>query len=47
MTVEERTDGKMFQFKMVFIRLDWEELTSYGQKHFRETNNHLCKVSNV
>ena len=47
MAVKEWTDGKMFQFKMVFIRLDWEELTSYGQKHFRETDNHLCKVSNV
>ena len=30
---------------MISFGLDWEKNTSYGQKHFRETNNRLCKVS--
>ena len=32
---------------MIFFGQDWEKSTSYGQKHFREANNHLCKVSTV
>ena len=34
-----------FDSEIIFIGLDWEEITSYGQKHFGETNNSLCKVS--
>ena len=30
---------------MIFFGLDWEKNTSYGQKHFREMNNCLCKVT--
>lgn len=30
---------------MISFGLDWEKNTSYGQKHFRETNNRFCKVS--
>ena len=30
---------------MIFFAIDWEKITSYEQKHFRETNNPLCKVS--
>ena len=33
---------KRFDSEMIFFGLDWEEITSYGQKHFRETNNRLC-----
>ena len=29
------------------LGLDWEKYTSYGQKHFRETNDSLCKASTV
>ena len=29
---------KRFHSEMIFFRLDWEKNT-YGQKHFRETNN--------
>ena len=32
---------------MIFFGQDWEKSTSYGQKHFRQANNHLCKVSTV
>ena len=28
---------------MIFFVLGWEKITSYGQKHFRETNYCLCK----
>ena len=31
--------------EMIFLELDWEENASYGQKHLREMNNRLCKVS--
>ena len=31
--------------EIIFFGLDWEEITTYGKKHFGETNNRLCKVS--
>ena len=45
MAAKEWTDYKNFNSEIIFFGLDWEEITSYGQKHFRETNNRLCKVS--
>ena len=36
---------KLFDSEMMFFGLDLEEITSYGQKHFWEMNNRLCKVS--
>ena len=36
-----------FYSEMIFFRLDWEEISCYGQKYFREMNNRLCKVSTV
>ena len=44
MTAKECTDDKMFQFRNDLL---WtgQEITYYGQKHFRETNNYLCEVS--
>ena len=36
---------KRFDSEFIFFGLGWKEITSYGQKHFRETNNPLCKVS--
>ena len=30
---------------MIFFGLDWEKNTSYGQRHYREMNNRLCKVT--
>ena len=35
---------KCFISEKVF-GLDWEGINLYGEKHFRETNNSLCKVS--
>ena len=32
---------------MIFFELDREEIISYGQKHFREKNNRLCKVNSA
>lgn len=37
---------KYFDSETIF-ELDWEEITSYEQKHFRETNNRLCKVGTL
>ena len=55
MAAKERTEDnkwserqlkiKCFDSEMILSELDWEEITSYGQKYFREMNNHLCKVS--
>ena len=36
---------KQFDSEMIFFGLDLEKNNSYGQKHFRETNYGLCKVS--
>ena len=30
---------------MIFFRLDWEEITSRGQKDFSEANNSFYKVT--
>ena len=30
---------------MICFGLEWEEIDFYAQKHFRETNSCLCKVS--
>ena len=38
---------KHFNSEMIFFGLYWEKNTSYRQKHFRETNNCLRKVSTV
>ena len=35
----------IFDSEIIFFGLDWGEITSYGQKHFGETNNRLCKVT--
>lgn len=37
---------KYFDSETIF-ELGWEEITSYKQMHFRETNNRLCKVSTL
>ena len=36
---------RYFHSEIIFFRLDWVEINPYGQKHFRETNNCLCKGS--
>ena len=36
---------KPFDSEMIFFGLDWGKVISVGQKHFRETNNSLCKIS--
>ena len=38
---------KRFDSEAVFFRMDWEAIISDGQKHFRETKNPLCKISNA
>ena len=45
MAAKEWTDNKMFKLRNDLIGLDQEEITSQGPKHFRETNDRLCKVS--
>ena len=45
MAAKEWTDYKTFRFRNDLLWTGWEEITSYGQNHFRETNNRLCKVS--
>ena len=45
MVVKEWTGNKTFWLRNDHIGLDWEEINSYGQKHFRETNNRLHKLS--
>ena len=37
----------IFDSEIIFFGLDWEEITSFVQKHFGETNNCLCKVNDV
>ena len=34
---------KSFDSEMILFGMDWEGITCYGQKHFRERNNLLCK----
>ena len=36
---------KPFDSEMIFFGQDWGKVISIGQKHFRETNNSLCKIS--
>ena len=45
MTAREWNGDKRFDSELIFFRMDWEEITSYEQKHFRETINRSCKVS--
>ena len=47
MAAKEWSDSETFQFRNVHCWLDWEEITSYRQKHFWETKNCLCQVSIV
>lgn len=47
MSAKAWTDGKTFRFRMIFFGLHWKEITLYGEKHVRQTNNCLCKVSAV
>ena len=47
MAAKEWNDNKTFRFRneLLWTGLDWEKITFYGQKHFRETNNRSYKVS--
>ena len=36
-----------FGSEVILFGLDWDEITFYGQRHFRETNNLLCKESTL
>ena len=40
MAAQKWTDNKTFQF--IFFGLEWEEITSYGQKDFWETKIIVC-----
>ena len=37
MAAKEWSDNETFLFRNVLWTLDWEEITSNGQKHFQET----------
>ena len=45
MTAKELNGDKRVYSELIFFRMNWEEITSYEQKHFRETINRSCKVS--
>ena len=40
-----RSGVTIFDSEIMFFGVDWEEITSYGQKHFGETSNLLCTVT--
>ena len=43
--LRSRVTIKCFNSKVILFGLDWEEIISYGQIHFKEINNGLCKGS--
>ena len=45
LNITRQLNIKCFYSEIIFFGLTCKEINSYGQKHFREMNDHLCKVS--
>ena len=45
MAAKEWTDDKAFRFRNDFLWTGLGRINFYVEKHFRETNNRLCKVN--